>query len=94
VALLAGIARPERFRATAQSLGARVVEQALFPDHHAFAAGELSSIEARARAKGAQVLTTEKDAVRLPPGFPAWVVAIDLEITEGEAALASTVERR
>jgi tetraacyldisaccharide 4'-kinase len=69
--VLAGIAVPERLVADLEGLGCRVVGQALFRDHHRFTAGEIESAAAAARAAGADaVVTTEKDALRLPEAWP------------------------
>lgn len=87
VLALAGLARPGGFLRTLQSLGVEVCEAALFPDHHRFTAAELRDVEARAARHGAWVVTTEKDAVRLPPGFVAWVVRLGVEVLEGESHL-------
>jgi tetraacyldisaccharide 4'-kinase len=67
VFLLAGIARPERFDADVRACGAAVVGRAFFRDHHAFKPAELEAAHASAREAGADaVVTTAKDAVRLP----------------------------
>ncbi|MBN8227401.1 tetraacyldisaccharide 4'-kinase [Corallococcus macrosporus] len=87
VLALAGLARPGGFLKTVTTLGAEVRDAALFPDHHRFSADELRQVEARAREQGALIVTTEKDAVRLPPGFEAWVVRLGVEVLEGEAHL-------
>ncbi|CAM3238243.1 tetraacyldisaccharide 4'-kinase [Corallococcus sp. ZKHCc1 1396] len=87
VLVLAGLARPGGFLRTVMALGAEVRDAALFPDHHRFTADELRNVEARARQQGALVVTTEKDAVRLPPGFEAWGVRLGVEVLEGESHL-------
>lgn len=87
VLALAGLARPGGFLRTLHSLGAEVRDAALFPDHHRFTADELRDVEARAARQGARVVTTEKDAVRLPTGFAAWVVRLGVEVLEGESHL-------
>jgi tetraacyldisaccharide 4'-kinase len=87
VLALAGLARPGGFLRTLQSLGTEVRDAALFPDHHGFTADDLRDVEARAARQGARVVTTEKDAVRLPPGFEAWVVRLGVEVLEGESHL-------
>jgi tetraacyldisaccharide 4'-kinase len=87
VLALAGLARPGGFLKTLTTLGVEVRDAALFPDHHRFTAEELRQVEARARQQGARVVTTEKDAVRLPAGFEAWVVRLGVEVLEGEAHL-------
>jgi len=87
VLALAGLARPGSFLRTLRQLGVSIQDVALFPDHHPFTAGELRDIEARASKHGARVVTTEKDAVRLPRGFEAWTVRLGVEVLEGEDLL-------
>ena len=83
-----GIARPSAFRRTLQELGAVVTAGHEFADHHRFAAAELSALQAEARVEKAQLVTTEKDAMRLPKDFPAWVVRLGVSLLEGEDTLA------
>lgn len=61
----AGIANPERFFLLLQSYGGRLAETRVFKDHHAFKNSELRDLHERARSIGAQLVTTEKDYVRL-----------------------------
>jgi tetraacyldisaccharide 4'-kinase len=69
VVAFAGIGRPEKFFALLRRMKADVLETAPFPDHYSFSAAILSRLEARARALGAILVTTEKDAARLPAPF-------------------------
>ena len=97
VLLLSGLARPEAFRATVEGLGAEVVAERRHPDHHRFTAGELDEARRCAdEARAELILTTEKDAVRLPPGVAAEprlaVVRIEAEILAGEAALRAVLD--
>lgn len=62
----AGIARPEKFYATLKSHGARVIATRSFPDHHRFTEREARALLKEAEARGAMLVTTEKDWVRLP----------------------------
>jgi tetraacyldisaccharide 4'-kinase len=62
----AGIARPEKFYATLKSHGARVIATRSFPDHHRFTEREARALLKQAEARGAMLVTTEKDWVRLP----------------------------
>jgi tetraacyldisaccharide 4'-kinase len=67
VYLLSGIARPARFAQDAAGHGLDVVGHRAFPDHHRFTGAELLAAAAEAAALGAEaILTTAKDAVRLP----------------------------
>lgn len=66
----AGIAHPQRFYALLERIGARVVERISFPDHHRFSPADARQLLARASAAGAELVTTEKDYVRLgAPGL-------------------------
>lgn len=66
VLLVSAIARPERFTATARSLGLRVAGELAFPDHHAYPERSLRRIrQAYARSGAAAVLTTGKDRVKM-----------------------------
>ena len=63
----AGIARPERFFSDLTSAGWNVVGTRSFRDHHYFSRSEVERVIAAAtKARAAIVLTTDKDAVRLP----------------------------
>lgn len=69
VYLISGIARPGRFAHDAAAHGLQVLHHRAFPDHHRFTAAEVDAACAEASALGAEaVLTTAKDAVRLPAG--------------------------
>lgn len=97
VLLLAGIARPAGFRRTLAALGAEVGAERLYPDHHRFAPGELDGVRRAADAAGCElVVTTEKDAVRLPPALAAdprlRAVRIDAEIIAGAGALDAALD--
>jgi tetraacyldisaccharide 4'-kinase len=88
VTAVAGIARPERFVATLEALGARVGRLVRFPDHHAYDADDAAAIVAA--AGGAPVVTTEKDLVKLAclPGLDGVrALRIELEVEEGERLL-------
>ena len=67
VIAFAGIGVPQKFFATLERLGARVIATRTFPDHHAYKPREIERLQARARTARATLVTTEKDFVRLPP---------------------------
>ena len=74
VVAVAAIGRPQRFFTALRDQGYDVVREVPFSDHHWFTASDLERIRAIARESGADlVVTTEKDAVRLPPQ-PGWAV--------------------
>jgi tetraacyldisaccharide 4'-kinase len=65
VVAFAGIGRPAKFFATLRSIGAIVVVERGFPDHHRFSARELGELGAEALKAGARLVTTEKDLARI-----------------------------
>ncbi|MFC6792523.1 tetraacyldisaccharide 4'-kinase [Methylobacterium komagatae] len=69
----AGIGRPEKFFTTLREAGAALVGTRSFPDHHPYREAELMALAEEADRLGVRMITTEKDAVRLPPGFAARV---------------------
>lgn len=91
VLALAGLARPGGFVRTLEQLGANVVQRRFFPDHHPFQPKELDEVLEAAKLGNLTIATTEKDAMRLPSGFPAYVVRLDVEVESGGEALAKAV---
>ena len=65
----AGIAIPDKFFTALERAGVVLVGREAFADHHAFTAADLARLEANARSAGRDLVTTPKDAVRLPPGM-------------------------
>jgi tetraacyldisaccharide 4'-kinase len=91
----AGIGRPEKFFATLRDLGAEVVASRAFADHAPYDARILARLDTEAVSHGAQLVTTEKDAVRLPPGFRRKVLVVPVRLrvadwTPLDTALAAT----
>jgi len=92
VLAFAGIARPEAFVRTLQSLGAQVAATKTFRDHHQFSARDMKTIREAMDRSGAEVaVCTEKDLVRIEPELakaagldPARLVAVEIEIEMDE----------
>ena len=76
----AGIARPEKFVATLENLGARVAARRQFADHHAYDEREIEALLAEAAARGLTLVTTEKDHVRLAPAHRKAVLALPVTL--------------
>ena len=79
---VSGIGRPEKFFATLAEAGLDVVRRISFADHHRFTAQDHATLLAAARAAGADLVTTEKDRVRLPADFPATALPVTLRFDD------------
>ncbi len=78
----AGIGRPERFFDSLRlRAGLRLVETVPFGDHHVYSGGDLRYLDKLASERGARLVTTSKDHVRLERDFAARV-----EVAEVSAA--------
>jgi tetraacyldisaccharide 4'-kinase len=86
----AGIGRPEKFFATLRGLGAELAATHAFPDHASYHPRVLVRLETEARSLGAQLVTTEKDAVRLPRSFRPRVLVLPVRLELEDWSLLDT----
>lgn len=80
----AGIADPARFFATLRDQGADLLGAEALADHAPLSETLLRRLEVDAQALGAELVTTEKDAARLPPAWRAkvHVLVVRLEVVD------------
>jgi len=94
VVAFAGIGRPEKFFDTLAGLGCHIAARHAFGDHYPYQRDDIEPILVEAARLNAAVVTTAKDAVRLPIDLRARVTVVPIKVEwADESALNHLVER-
>jgi tetraacyldisaccharide 4'-kinase len=94
VVAFAGIGRPEKFFQSVRDAGAQIEHVQSFADHHRYTASEIARLASRARAAKAELITTEKDFVRLTPIEREGILTLPVCAEfEDKAALVTLLDR-
>jgi tetraacyldisaccharide 4'-kinase len=100
IACISGIAAPDSFEGALKSLGAHVDLAVRYIDHHYYTENEVRSLINRCIKRDlAMIVTTEKDAVRMPrlPGdelkVPIYFLRVEIEIVTGHETWEHCVNR-
>jgi tetraacyldisaccharide 4'-kinase len=93
VSAFSGIGDPDSFENLLSSLGMNIGLSFIFPDHYRYSQKDIDRIIHSSKDKGIEtIVTTEKDAVRLPR-LPIFVLKIELKIIKNEEGLHSRLLR-
>ena len=95
---ICGIAMPESFESALVSLGAKIAVSKSYTDHHRFTVREIENFMRRCGRRGlSAIITTEKDAVRIPrilePEVPIYYLRVEIEILAGQETWVRFVDR-
>lgn len=90
----AGIGRPEKFFSSLRAAGAEIVRAVPLDDHQPLTLALLSRLSTDAARLGAQLVTTEKDAVRLPDRYRQEVLTMPVRLEFADpAALTGLLDK-
>jgi tetraacyldisaccharide 4'-kinase len=97
VVAFAGIGNPQAFVSTLTQLGVEVATLFVFPDHHPYTQEDWQAIVAMVKQQqAAYLITTDKDAVRLPAAWqaavPLYTLRIGVTFTAGEPPFAHQLQ--
>ena len=98
MASISAIANPASFNAFLSELGGDIVEEIHFADHHRYRQQEMIDFINKAKKAGAElIMTTEKDAVRMPRldrrDLPILFLRVQIDILSGQENFDQCISR-
>ena len=84
--IFSGIGNPESFKETLINNNFNIVKEIIFPDHHNYSKNDIDNIKLEAKHLNANIITTEKDYVKINSNEKNDIkcLKIELDINEEE----------
>ena len=98
VLAVSALGNPASFEQTLRDAGFQVAGSLRYEDHHHYGRDDIRTMAARAAAADCFLMTTEKDAVKLPAALideyklPLYVLGITIEIVEGQEKIDTILQ--
>ena len=98
VLAVSALGNPASFEQTLRDAGFTVAAAVRYEDHHHYSRDDIRMLAEKAAASGCYLMTTEKDAVKLPASLieeyklPLYVLGITIEIVEGQEKIDSLLQ--
>ncbi len=90
----AGLAHPDKFFNTLREHNYNIVEEIPYPDHHPFNEQDIKNLMDLAQKYNAQIITTEKDHVRLSKTYQNMIKVLPVQLCwEDEKAVADFIKQ-
>jgi len=75
-----GIAHPQKFYTMLSESGAEIIAKKSFADHHFYTNSDIDFLREMAKNEQAILVTTSKDAARLPADFKSEIIVAEMEL--------------
>ncbi len=91
VVAFTGIGQPDKFFETISNLGCKIQERIPFGDHHPYSFTDINHLRDTAKKGNAHLVSTEKDAQRLPTSFLSEVTIIPVVLKWSDKEVIETL---
>lgn len=98
VLAVSALGNPASFEQTLADYGLETVQKIRYEDHHHYTEEDFQALAAAAKESGLPLVTTEKDAVKMPAAWvlqyhlPLYVLKITIVITKGKEEIERVLE--
>jgi len=78
--IFSGIGNAKSFKSLLLKNNFNVIKEIIFPDHHSYKLSEIENILNKTKELGANLITTEKDFVKLPSNYKNQINLLEIEL--------------